>query len=128
MPEKRARGFTECFEEAWSKLGPDEKVLEILKKTGPAYPYSPRYNYSDLIEHMRHTLLALCTCDPEGLPEYDLVEVYSRRQKLNDQLNELEKLHTITLEERSYIEESLRKLEKKWEEEFKNYIREICNR
>lgn len=125
MPGRPVR---ECFREIWPRINYDSHAVEILEKSGPFQPSSPRYNYADLIEHMRYSLHGLCTCNPEELPEYHLLEVYDRRRKLNDQLNELEALRRITPEERTYMENHLNDLRRTWEGEFKRYIRELCEK
>ena len=111
----------ECFNEIWKKYKSDPKVSEILKKIGPAFPLrGPHYDYADLIEHIGYSLLALCTCDPDELPERHLLEIYMRRQSLSERARDIAML--IPEEDYLYYSKSLDELIREWEKDFKRYF------
>jgi len=120
------REFSECFDEVARKYQPDERVSEMLKKIGPAFPLpGPHYDYVDLIEHMRYSLAHLCACDPDGLPEYHLLEVYNRRRKLAEKARDIRIL--VSERDYEYFRNHIHDLVKEWEKDFKKYFNEcVC--
>jgi hypothetical protein len=93
----------------------------MLKKVGPAFPIpGPHYDYSDLIEHIRHSLLNLCTCDPNELPEYHLLEIYGRRLRLAERSRDI--AQAVPEGDYEHYRRHLDELVRNWEEDFKKYF------
>jgi len=122
------RKFSECYDEVARKYQTDERVSETLKKVGPTFPLpGPHYDYMDLVEHMRYSLAYLCSCDPDRLPEYHLLEVYNRRQKLAEKAREIR----VLTSEREYehFRDHIDRLVREWEKDFKRYFdRCVCKK
>jgi len=112
-----------CFREIWRKYKGDERVYEALKRAGPVFPLpGPHYDYADLIEHMRWSLLHLCSCNPDELPEYHLSEVYSRRRKLSEEVPQLVKAGFMREEDYEYYLRHMNEIVGEWENDFKKYF------
>jgi len=115
--------FDKCFREIWGKYTGDEKVYEMLKRVGPAFPIpGPHYNYADLIEHIRWSLLHLCTCNPDELPEYHLPEIYKRVKMLYEEVSQLVRGGFIREEEHQHFRDHIYEITREWEKDFKKYF------
>jgi len=119
----------QCFHEIWRKYKTDDRVSEMLKKAGPVFPLPGlHYDYLDLIEHTRYSLHALCTCNPDELPEYHLLEFYDRRSKLAEKIPELVRAGLIRDEDYEYYRKHIDELIKEWEKDFKVYFSKCISR
>jgi len=114
---------SECFEGIWRKYKGDERVFEMLRKAGPVFPLpGPHYDYADLIEHTKHSLLNLCTCNPDELPEYHLLEIYGRRRRLSEKVPELARAGLISESDYEHYLRHIGEIVREWENDFKTYF------
>jgi len=112
-----------CFKEIWRKYMVDERVSRMLKRIGPAFPQpGPHYNYVDLVEHIRHSLYALCMCNPDELPEYHLPEIFERRRKLSEEVSRYARAGFLREEDYQYYLDHVESLISNWEKDFKRYF------
>ncbi|MEM1684984.1 MAG: hypothetical protein QXD60_04430 [Nanopusillaceae archaeon] len=115
--------FTMCFRMVYSNYFEDKRVYDMLKRVGPPFPLpGPLYDYMDLVAHIQHSLMMLCLCDPDRLPEYDLYEIYHRRARLSEEVPKLVRAGLIRDEEYDYYMEHIEKLVSSWEKDFKRFF------
>lgn len=121
MPENSK--FTECFRTVYGKYKEDKKVIEMLKRVSPPFPEPGLlYDYLDLVEHIRGSLTFLCTCDPDRIPEYHLVEIFKRRAKLLEEVPKLVRAGVIRDNEYDHYLEHIQWLFRNWENDFKKFF------
>ncbi|MEM3893363.1 MAG: hypothetical protein QXR12_05390 [Thermofilum sp.] len=120
---KRRHTFDECMRMVFGKYREDRRVFEMLKRVGPAFPLpGPHYDYLDLVAHIQHSLMMLCLCDPDRLPEYDLYEIYHRRARLSEEVPKLVRAGLIRDEEYDHYMEHINWLVFEWEKDFKRFF------
>jgi hypothetical protein len=113
-----SKSSEQCFSEIWRKYKGDPRVFASLKKIGPTFPLpGPHYDYVDLVEHIRYSLLNLCTCDPDELPEYHLPEIFHRRVHLSEKAEEMKA--RLSEEEYGHYLKHMNELISEWEKDFK---------
>jgi hypothetical protein len=117
--------FTEAFAEASRKISIDPDVSEILKKIGPAFPsYGPHYYYADMIEHMRWALALARTRQVDNLVRRHLLEIYTRRMQLLDELHKRKSMLRYT--EWDKVMSEISRVWDLWEGNFEEALKSWC--
>lgn len=121
--DRQRKTFTECFREVYGKYREDEKVVEMFRRVSPSFPQPGLlYDYLDLVEHIRGSLTFLCTCDPDRIPEYHLVEIFKRRAKLLEEVPKLVRAGVIRDWEYDRYMSHMDWLLDEWGKDFKKFF------